>query len=107
MLPQGLQLYDNDNSACDNGASGCDGMHCCVRPGKSVRKYIRKQLTRLKSNKYNPDSREALALVHHTPLTLGGLDMTHTCLIHVVRALEGHETELGALTDANRRRDFN
>ena len=58
------------------------------------------------SNKYNPNSRQALALVHHTPLTLGGLDMTHTCLIHVVRALEGHETELGALTDANRRRDL-
>ena len=32
--------------------------------------------------------------------------MTHICLIHVVRALEGHETELGALTDANRRRDL-
>ena len=32
--------------------------------------------------------------------------MTHTCLIHVVRALEGHRTELGALTDANRRRDL-
>ena len=63
--------------------------------------------TRPTSNKYNPDSRQALALVHYTPLILGGLDMTHTCLIHVVRALEGHETELGALTDANRRRDFN
>jgi hypothetical protein len=58
------------------------------------------------TRKYNPDSRQALALVHHTPLTLGGLDMTHTCLIHVVHALEGHETELGALTDANRRRDL-
>ena len=54
-----------------------------------------------------PPGRGRLALVHHTPLTLGGLDMTHACLIHVVRALEGHETELGALTDATRRRDFN
>ena len=22
--------WDNDNPACDNGASGCDDMHCCV-----------------------------------------------------------------------------
>ena len=61
-------------------------------------------------------------------MTLGGLDMTHTChvcmymhiqhtcdihvtcactcLFHVVRASEGHGTELSALVDANRRRDL-
>ena len=70
---------------------------CCSTPWLPCRQGI-VPVSNKASYKYNPDSREALALVHHTPLTLGGLDMTHTCLIHVVRALEGHETELGALT---------
>ena len=79
-----------------------------TRPSERRGREERSRLisTRLKSNKYNPDSRQALALVHHSPLTLGGLDMTHTCLIHVTRASEGHITELGALTDANRMRDL-